>query len=152
MLPPHFESGCASRAATSRTTAPIEARRRTVAHRTLLTALALLALLSVTTRTTAYASVDAQACASTGAETGRTDKDRYPHYETVHVSGTGYAAGCAVTVKVTRPDDSVVVGDGSQRPGSDTVVTSTSGRLAYDYKLSDIDGFYRIDVVGADGT
>ena len=123
----------------------------TVARRALLTVLTLLVLLAVTTRTTAYASVGAQACAPTGTERVRTDKARYPHYETVHVSGRGYAARCAVTVRITRPDGSVVVGDGSQLPGSDTAVTSASGRLAYDYTLSDIDGYYRIDVVGAGG-
>ena len=55
-------------------------------------------------------------------------------------------------MQVTRPDGSIVKGDGSFEPGSDTVTTETDGSLAYDYILTDIQGEYLMEVLGADGT
>ena len=55
------------------------------------------------------------------------------------VPGRRYAVGngdgCDVVVKVTRPDGSVVSGDGSFAPGSDTVTTDPLGNFTYDYLL-----------------
>src|SRR5919109_4525346 len=68
------------------------------------------------------ARADATLCTPTGNETVTTDKPDYPPESSVHISGSGYAAGCQVTVKVTRPDGSVVLGDGTATPGSDTVL------------------------------
>jgi hypothetical protein len=89
----------------------------------------------------------APACAPTGAETVATDKARYPTEDLVRVSGTGYAPGCEVIVRIVRPDGSVVTGDGSETTGSDIVTTRADGDLAYDYRLATITGTYRIYVV-----
>ncbi len=49
-----------------------------------------------------------------------------------------------VQVEVTRPDGSVVKGDGSFTPGVDSVTTTPAGDLAYDYILDGILGLYTI--------
>ena len=98
----------------------------------------------------AYADPDpTPACVQTGVETVATDKGDYSPEEVVHVTGAGYAASCAVVVRVTRPDGSVVVGDGSFAPGSDTVTTGAGGELAYDYQLDGIVGEYLVEALGA---
>ena len=54
-------------------------------------------------------------------------------------------------MKVTRPDGSVVKGDGSFEPGSDTVTTDFLGNLTYDYQLQSVpavEGTYLVDVLG----
>jgi parallel beta-helix repeat protein len=56
-----------------------------------------------------------------------------------------------VAVRVARPDGSVVVGDGSQRPGSDRLLAGRAGRFVYAYRLAGIDGRYRVQVLGAGG-
>src|SRR4029450_7997468 len=85
----------------------------------------------------AYAdSAPGPAGAQTATGPVATDKQDYAPGEVVHMTGAGYAASCAVVVKVTRPDGSVVTGDGSSTPGSDTVTTSTGGGLLYDYQLN----------------
>src|SRR5436309_8740601 len=61
------------------------------------------------------------ACPQTGNELVATDQRSYQPGSTVHVSGMGYAPSCDVVVQVTRPDGSVVTGDGTFTPGSDTV-------------------------------
>ena len=91
------------------------------------------------------------ACAATGVETVATDKGDYAPEETVHITGGGYASSCSVVVRVTRPDGSIVVGDGSFTPGSDSVTTSAGGDLAYDYQLDGILGGYLVEVLGAGG-
>ncbi len=91
------------------------------------------------------------ACSPTGAETVVTDQADYAPEETVHITGGSYAASCEVTVRVTRPDGSIVVGNGSFAPGSDVVTTSPAGDLTYDYILNGIAGTYLIEVVGAAG-
>ena len=92
------------------------------------------------------------ACSPTGAESVATDKPDYPPEAIVHITGAGYAASCQVTVRVTRPDGSVVTGDGSSAPGSDAVTTSSAGRLAYDYILFDgVEATYIVDALGAGG-
>jgi hypothetical protein len=90
------------------------------------------------------------ACAPTGNETIATDKADYAPEETVHMTGAGYSASCDVIVKVTRPNGSVVVGDGSFQPGSDTATTGADGSLAYDYILNGVLGLYTVEVLGAD--
>jgi hypothetical protein len=91
-------------------------------------------------------------CVATGRETIATDKFDYAPEETVSVTGTGYAASCEVVVRVTRPDGSIVVGDGSFAAGSDTIATTAAGNLAYDYMLDGIEGEYLIEVMGDGGT
>ena len=87
-------------------------------------------------------------CAQTGAETVATGQDRYPTFATVDIKGTGYGPNCEVTVKVTRADGTVVAGDGTNMPGSDTVKTDAQGNFAYDYQLNDITGTYEVQVLG----
>jgi hypothetical protein len=90
-------------------------------------------------------------CTQTGMETVATDRSAYAPGSLVHVSGSGYAPGCDVVVKVTRPDGLVVTGDGSQTPGSDTVTTDPFGDFTYDYQLQSmpaIEGQYLVDVLG----
>jgi hypothetical protein len=79
-----------------------------------------------------------------------TDKDDYSSGETVHVTGTGFTAGGELTIKVIRPDDSVVTGDGSFAPwptAYDAVTADGSGDFQYDYVLDGIDGEYLLQVL-----
>src|SRR2546421_1197130 len=90
-------------------------------------------------------------CPQTGNELVSTDAPSYTPGSLVHVSGMGYAPGCDVVVKVTRPDGSVVSGDGTFTPGSDTVTTDFLGGFSYDYQLPSnpaIEGTYAVDVLG----
>jgi len=90
-----------------------------------LAALALFAFQLVRAQTSSAAT--GVACSQTGTESAWTDRSSYAPGSVVHVFGLGYAVGCDVVVKVTRPDGSVVVGDGSQASGSDTVTTDLAG-------------------------
>jgi hypothetical protein len=89
-------------------------------------------------------------CSPTGSETVATDQPDYLPDETARISGSGYAPLCGVTVRVTRPDGSVVTGDGSGTAGSDVVSTDDAGNLAYDYILDGVQGLYTVDVLGQD--
>jgi len=76
-----------------------------------------------------------------------TDKTNYDPGETVHIFGGGFAAQAHFTIKVIRPDGSVVTGDGSF--GSwptpyDMVTTDDSGAFQYDYVLDGIEGEYEV--------
>jgi hypothetical protein len=91
-------------------------------------------------------------CPQTGTEAIWTDQSSYAPGSLVHMLGSGYSLGCDVLVKVTRPDGAVVVGDGSQTLGSDTVTTDLAGNFSYDYQLPvmpPVEGQYRVDVLGA---
>ena len=115
----------------------------------LLAALALFAFQLVRAQTSSAAT--GVACPQTGNELVSTDRAAYAPGSLVHVSGMGYFPGCDVVVKVTRPDGSVVSGDGSFAPGSDTVTTDPLGNFTYDYLLPSnpaIEGTYSIDVLG----
>jgi len=60
---------------------------------------------------------------------------------TVDISGSSFAANAEVTVRVTRPDSSVVTGDGSFEPwptSYDTVVADGEGDFHYYYILDGI--------------
>src|SRR5439155_6276918 len=87
----------------------------------------------------------------TGFETVQTEKADYPPEETVQISGNGYAPLCDVTVRVTRPDGSIITGDGSGTPGSDTVTTDLAGSFAYGYILDGVNGTYTVDVLDGNG-
>ena len=93
--------------------------------------------------------VTACAAAGSGSGTMATDKADYAPGETVHMTGGGYAPECTVRIEVTRPDGSVVKGDGSFEPGVDEVTTTAGGTLTYDYILNGIEGLYRVRVLGA---
>lgn len=75
-----------------------------------------------------------------------TDKPNYLPNETVHITGTGYDAGAIYDIPVRRPDGTVVKGDGSFAPGWDSTVASSSGALAYDYRLDGVYGLYEARV------
>ncbi len=89
-------------------------------------------------------------CAQTGDEVVLTNRSDYDPGATVFMTGTGFAASCDVTISVTRPDGSVVKGDGSFEPGSDVVTTGADGALSYAYVLNGVEGQYRVRVLGAD--
>ena len=75
------------------------------------------------------------------------DQESYDPGATVTLSGSGFDAGSTLTVVVTRPDGSVVTGDGSETPGSDNVVADEAGGFTYLYILPlDISGIYDVDV------
>ena len=97
------------------------------------------------------ASADESYCAQTGSESVASDSDRYPMGAVVRITGSGYASGCDVVVRVTRPDGSVVKGDGTETPGVDLVTADGNGEIAYDYTLTDVGGDYTVEVLGADG-
>src|SRR3954468_2734010 len=118
-------------------------------------AVALLAALAVFAFQLARAQAGSAAtgvpCLQTGFESISTNRDDYAPGAIVHMSGAGFAPACDVVVKITRPDDLVVVGDGSDTPGSDTVTTDLFGNLTYDYQLDSfppVIGLYTIDVLG----
>jgi hypothetical protein len=115
--------------------------------RALVPAFLLAALIACLATPSASAAQGPSACASTGHETIATDKARYPTEDLVQLSGSGYAPGCDVIVRVVRPDGTVVTGDGTETTGSDTVTTDTAGRLAYDYRLATVTGTYHVYVV-----
>ena len=54
-------------------------------------------------------------------------------------------------VEVERPDGSVVLGDGSFLPGSDSAMTDVSGAFVYDYILNGIEGLYTVRVYDEGG-
>ena len=51
-----------------------------------------------------------------------------------------------VRVEVERPDGSIVLGDGSFLPGSDSVMTDVNGVFVYKYQLNGIEGLYTVRV------
>src|SRR2546430_10750237 len=118
-------------------------------------AVALLAALALFAFQLAHAQSSSAAtgvpCPQTGNELVATDHAAYVPGSLVHVTGMGYAPGCDVVVKVTRPDGSIVSGDGTFTPGSDTGTTDFLGGLSYDYQLPSnpaIEGTYSVDVLG----
>jgi hypothetical protein len=85
-----------------------------------------------------------------GSPTVTTDKQDYIPGDTVQISGSGFAANAEVTVRVTRPDGSVVTGDGFFTPwptSYDTVVADGEGGFQYYYILNGIPGQYRVEVL-----
>lgn len=90
-------------------------------------------------------------CLSNGVPSVSTDKEGYAPSETVVITGQGFQCGVLLTVKVTRPDGSVVKGDGTFAPGSDTAVTDSTGAFTYNYQLNGITGKYLVDVIDTDG-
>jgi len=92
------------------------------------------------------------ACGSSGSPTVTSDKPDYGTGETAILTGTGFDCGVTLTVKVTRPDGTVVTGDGTETPGSDTVTTDANGEFTYNYQLDGITGEYLVEVIDAGGT
>ena len=93
-------------------------------------------------------------CTYTGTYRVCTELDDYSPESTVFVKGNGFAADTNLQIRVTRPDGSIVNGDGSFTewvPESNTVTTDEIGEFHYDYVLDGILGMYRVDVLDAEG-
>jgi len=109
---------------------------------TLTTALILTILVVNVSDTTA-----AEPCTTSGSSIVVSDKVEYESNETAIISGEGFDCGVLLTVKVTRPDGSVVKGDGSGTPGSDNVTIDSKGTFTYNYQIDGTDGLYRVEVL-----
>ena len=79
-----------------------------------------------------------------------TDKVDYSPGETVIITGSGFDTNIEMMVRVTRPDNSVITGDGSGSPGSDTVTTDSMGGFTYYYILDGIEGLYTVEILCGD--
>ncbi|MDI6857266.1 MAG: hypothetical protein QME71_03005 [Dehalococcoidia bacterium] len=71
-------------------------------------------------------------------------KDDYDPSETVTITGGGFAPYTLYDIPVIRPDGSIVVGDGSQTPGWDTVESDGDGEFTYSYTLDGMPGTYEV--------
>jgi hypothetical protein len=80
-----------------------------------------------------------------------TDKEDYAPGETVTITGEGFLPSTVYTIVVIRPDGSIVTGDGTFVPGSDSVLSNASGNFTYSYILNGIEGTYRVKAVDEDG-
>lgn len=80
-----------------------------------------------------------------------TDKDNYASGQTVVIRGADFQPQAELTIKVTRPDGSIVTGDGSGTHGSDTVTADSTGAFIYYYKLDGISGNYMVEVLDKNG-
>ena len=78
--------------------------------------------------------------------TGEPQSDFSPE-ETVLIRGVALPANTEIDVKVTRPDGSMVTGNGTWTPGYDTVTTDASGNFSYNYILDGIEGTYIVNCV-----
>ena len=75
-----------------------------------------------------------------------TDKADYSPDETVIVTGSGFNNGDVLDVVITRPDASIIKGDGTFTDGWDTVTAGPGGSFTYNYVLNGILGTYTVDV------
>jgi len=80
-----------------------------------------------------------------------TDKADYSPEEIVLISGTGFLPNAVYTIVVTRPDGSIVIGDGSYRTGSDAISADSNGNFTYYYELDGIEGKYLVRAVDSAG-
>src|SRR3972149_1255542 len=89
------------------------------------------------------------AMAVTGNEYIWTEEPQYLKGDTYYICGIGFTPYTPVLIKVTRPDASVVTGDGTETPGSDTVVTNVDGNFAYSYMIDGIqaEGTYTVEAI-----
>jgi len=95
----------------------------------------------------------AASCTTTGSYNVCTDKEDYSPEQTVHITGTGFTPDTQYSVRVTRPDSSIVTGDGSfysWRTTYDEITTDSEGSFQYDYVLDGIAGTYLIEVLDSD--
>ena len=88
-----------------------------------------------------------QPCGVQSTEVIGFGQQSYGPGETVNVGGLGFPVLCDVTIKIARPDGSVVAQDGSA--GSDTVTTSLTGTLDYSYDQNSQAGTYEVEALGA---
>src|SRR3990172_8835484 len=64
------------------------------------------------------------------------DEPDYMIGDTAIIYGHGFPLNYTITVQVIRADGSIVKGDGTETPGSDSVITDSYGNLVYLYSLS----------------
>ena len=88
-----------------------------------------------------------QPCGAQSTEVIGFGQQSYGPGETVDVGGLGFPVLCDVTIKIARPDGSVVAQDGTA--GSDTVTTSLTGTLDYSYDQNSQAGTYEVEALGA---
>ncbi|MCH8065152.1 MAG: hypothetical protein IIC90_04930, partial [Chloroflexi bacterium] len=110
----------------------------------LLLALVLVAALAVLAATQIFA----------GSSTSiSSDKRQYNPGETVVLTGLNFAVSSSFDVVVERPDGSIVIGDGSEAPGWDTVSSDVEGGFVYFYVLNgvetELEGEYLVRVYDA---
>jgi hypothetical protein len=89
-------------------------------------------------------------CTTTGSYAVCTDQADYSPELTVHISGSGFDSMSQLMVKITRPDGSVVTGDGTFGGWPalyDSVQTDVAGNFNYDYVLDGILGTYSIEIL-----
>ncbi|MBI5951934.1 MAG: VWA domain-containing protein [Chloroflexi bacterium] len=75
-----------------------------------------------------------------------TDKADYMPDEVVTITGSGFQPLATLDIPVTRPNGSIVKGDGSFELGWDTVTTDEQGGFTYYYQLNGVLGEYVIEV------
>jgi hypothetical protein len=73
-----------------------------------------------------------------------TDEADYSPGDTVTVMGAGFAPGESLAVVVIRPDNTIVIGDGSFTIGWDNVTVDENGAFTYKYQLDGIAGVYNV--------
>ncbi|MBN1147361.1 MAG: hypothetical protein JXA78_08895, partial [Anaerolineales bacterium] len=78
--------------------------------------------------------------------TVNTDKEDYAPEETATITGAGFTPGAFYDIPVIRPDNSIVLGDGSFAPGFDTVQADDNGAFTYIYQLNGVLGLYEVRV------
>lgn len=76
-----------------------------------------------------------------------TDKEDYAPGETAKIIGENFPINTILIIRVTRPDGSVVKGDGSFEEGNDEVETDEEGWFEYHYQLNGIEGEYLVEVL-----
>ncbi len=118
-------------------------RRILAALVTVITTLALAAGVSLATGAGTAGATDA--CTSSGTPTVTTDKPDYIIGETVYITGSGYACGATVTVRIVPPNPSAV--------WSTQVAIGSDGVLSTTYTIPSVDnvGRYALSVLSADG-
>ncbi|MCO6437120.1 MAG: VWA domain-containing protein, partial [Phycisphaerae bacterium] len=89
-------------------------------------------------------------CSTAGTLSVCADMAKYLPDSWAYVSGNGYAPDSALTIRVTRPDGSMVSGDGTGAAwptAYDTVVTDAEGHFDYFYFVNGTAGTYVADVM-----
>lgn len=62
----------------------------------------------------------------------------YKPGQKVMISGEGFISNETYLIVITRPDGSIVKGDGSEEPGSDEITTDKKGSFKYKYLLEKV--------------
>jgi hypothetical protein len=73
------------------------------------------------------------ASAATGNEAISANQPEYTLGDTAVIYGVGFAPNISVKMEVVRSDGSIVTGNGTNTPGSDTILTDGMGALTYAY-------------------